>query len=147
MSISYTNYLYSICEQLKAIIIAEFPRFGAKNRLLFKKLDIVDLSGEDVIFITPSLDNLEYEDTGGRTSTYIVELYYLRKIYPSDDYKLLTDVAEHIKALFYAENYRHNHDYWHYCAVTSIDYNLELPEENKNYYGFKVTLEIHNSQY
>ena len=44
MSISYTNYLYSICEQLKAIIIAEFPRFGAKNRLLFKKLNIVDLA-------------------------------------------------------------------------------------------------------
>ena len=33
MSISYTNYLNSICEQLKAIIIAEFPRFGAKNRM------------------------------------------------------------------------------------------------------------------
>jgi len=44
VSISYTNYLYSICEQLKAIIIAEFPRFGAKNRLLFKKLNIVDLA-------------------------------------------------------------------------------------------------------
>ena len=147
MSITYTNHFKAIYDEVKARIVAEFPRFGNKNRILLKTIESKDLGSEDIIFIKPSVDNNELEDTGGRTSTYFLELIYLKKIHPKIEYDEITDVGEHLKKLFGAGNYRHHQPYWHYCDVTSINYDPELPEDIINVYGFLMILEIHKSQY
>jgi len=147
VSITYTNHFKTIYDEIKARIVAEIPRFGGKNRCLFRQVNAKDLGSEDTIFIKPSVDNEEMEDTGGRTSAFIVELIYLKKMHPELDYDQITDVGEHLKKLFGAGNYRHHPTYWHYCNVANIDYDPELPEEIINTYGFKMTLEIHKSQY
>ena len=146
MSITYTNYYKTIYDRLKVLLIAEIPAFVNKNRILFKPIDSKYLGVEDVIFIHPMLDNLEYDDTAGRTSTYFVELYYLIKIQPDIDYDRITAMGERLKKLFGPGNYRVD-TYWHKCNVSSIDYQPDLPEEIKDTYGFKMTLEIHKSQY
>lgn len=151
MSISYTNHFKVIYDEVKARIIAEFPRFKNKNRILFKDINDKDLGSEDTIFIAPLIDNEEGEDTAGRTSIYILELTYLKKIHPTIKYDEITDVAEHIKQLFGADNYRHHRtgatEYWYYCDVLVINYAPEMPEEIENVYGFAMTLEIHKAQY
>jgi len=147
MSITYTNHFKAVYDEVKARIVAEFPRFGNKNRILLKDIEAKDLGSEDTIFIKPSVDNNEMEDTGGRTSTYFLELIYLKKIHPKIEYDEITDVGEHIKMLFGAANYRHHSPYWHYCDVVSINYDPELPEDIINVYGFLMILEIHKSQY
>ena len=147
MSITYTNHFKAVYDQIKTFLIAEFPRLVNKDRILFKPIESINLGLEDVVFIRPLVDNEEYEDTAGRTSTFIIELTYLIKIQPQVNYDRITDMGEHVKKLFGAGNYRYNTTYWHYCNVLSIDYNPELPEEIKDTYGFVMTLEIHKSQY
>lgn len=147
MSITYTNHFKIVYDEVKARIIAEIPRFSGKNRCVFRQVNPEDLAPEDTIFIKPAVDNLEYDDTAGRTSTFFIELTYLKKIHPEINYDEITDVGEHLKKLFGAANYRYHTTYWHYCNVVSIEYDPELPEEIINTYGFKMILEIHKSQY
>lgn len=145
--ITYTNHFKSIIDQIKSIIISEFPRFGGKNRILFGPIDDTHLGPEDVIFLRPMQDNFEVEDTGGRTSVYVIELVYITKMPAQTDYYKLTDIGEHLKRLFGAGKYRNNHSYWHYCNVTNINYAPDMLAEFQDTAGFSMLLEIHASQY
>ena len=142
MTVAYTDVVKQIADRIKAIILAEIPRFKQAGRFFYRsEPKTTDFAKDDFIRLQYVNESLGLEESAGKIVYVGFKLHFCtREFIASPD--VLTDMAAHLDALFGADGYRHD-TYWHYLEISSIEYNVvEVPEgvEIGNYSGFVMDL-------